>query len=220
MNRFWNWEDGEETRTLTIDGVIASESWYDDEISPQIFRAELNAGKGPVELYINSPGGDCIAASQIYTMLQEYPGKVTVKIDGLAASAASVIAMAGEEVQMAAPALMMIHNPWTISMGDAKEMQHTIDMLDEVKEAIVNAYQRKSGLSRAKLRTMMDDETWLNATKAIELRLADSIIGDNAPAAMAFSERARSLALYNKINPAPPISADGRKRKLNLLKLK
>lgn len=220
MNRFWNWEDGEEARTLTIDGVIASESWYDDEISPQIFRAELNAGKGPVELYINSPGGDCIAASQIYTMLQEYPGKVTVKIDGLAASAASVIAMAGDEVQMAAPALMMIHNPWTISMGDAKEMQHTIDMLDEVKESIVNAYQRKSGLSRAKLRAMMDDETWLNATKAIELRLADSIIGDNAPAAMAFSERARALALYNKINPAPPIRADGRKRKLNLLKLK
>ena len=129
MKKFWNWvrnEDG--PRILTIDGVIAEESWVDDDVTPKLFRDQLNAGTGDVVIWLNSPGGDCVAASQIYSMLIEYKGNVTVKIDGIAASAASVIAMAGTEVLMAPTALLMVHNPLTVAIGDTEEMQKAIDM--------------------------------------------------------------------------------------------
>ena len=132
-----------------------------------MFRNELFAGSGDVVIWINSPGGDCVAASQIYSMLMDYKGKVTVKIDGIAASAASVIAMAGTEVLMAPTALMMIHNPATVAFGDHEDMQKAIDMLAEVKESIINAYEIKTNISRAKLSHLMDSETWMNANKAI-----------------------------------------------------
>ena len=152
MRNFWNWvrnEDG--TRILTIDGVIAEESWFDDDVTPKLFREQLNAGHGDIMIYINSPGGDCVAASQIYTMLMEYKGQVTVKIDGIAASAASVIAMAGTEVFMAPTSLMFVHNPLTVAIGDSEEMQKAIAMLDEVKESIISAYELKTGMSRLKI---------------------------------------------------------------------
>jgi ATP-dependent Clp protease protease subunit len=174
---FWNWvrnEDG--TRILTIDGVIAEESWFDDDVTPKQFKEQLNAGQGDIVIYVNSPGGDCVAASQIYTMLMEYKGRVTVKIDGIAASAASVIAMAGTEVLMAPTSLLMIHNPLTVAIGDTEEMQKAIAMLDEVKESIITAYELKTGMSRAKLAHLMDAETWMNAQKAIELGFADGIL--------------------------------------------
>ena len=125
---------------------------------------------------MDSPGGDCFAAAQIYNMLKEYKGKVTVRIDSLAASAASVIAMAGDSVEISPVAMMMIHNPATLSFGDAGDMQKAIDMLNEVKASIMNAYELKTGLSRNKISKLMDDETWFNAKKAVELGFADSIL--------------------------------------------
>ena len=108
MKKFWNWNTDDDTgRILTIDGTIAEESWFDDEITPKLFKNELASGKGNVTLWLNSPGGDCVAASQIYAMLMDYTGQVHVNIDGIAASAASVIAMAGTTVNMAPTALMM-----------------------------------------------------------------------------------------------------------------
>lgn len=188
MTKFWKWNVrnvAAETpeRELIIDGEIADESWWDDEISPAQFRAELEAGEGPVTVWINSPGGDCFAASQIYTMLREYAGKVTVKIDGIAASAASVIAMAGDQVLMAPTALMMIHNPATFAFGDTAEMQKAIEMLDEVKESIINAYELKTGMQRAKISRLMDAETWMNARKAVELGFADGMLEASTKAA-------------------------------------
>ena len=159
MNKFWNWVRNEDGRTLYLDGVIAEESWFDDDITPAAFKAELMSGDGEITVWINSPGGDCIAASQIYCMLLDYPGEVTVKIDGIAASAASVIAMAGTMVLMAPTALMMVHNPLTVAMGNTEEMKKAIAMLDEVKESIINAYEIKTGLSRARLSHLMDAET-------------------------------------------------------------
>lgn len=189
---------------LELYGTIAEESWFDDDVTPAAFRKELFAGSGPVTVWINSPGGDCIAASQIYTMLMDYKGSVTVKIDGIAASAASVIAMAGTEVLMAPTALMMIHNPATLAYGDHGEMQKAIEMLDEVKESILNAYEIKTGLSRAKLSHLMDSETWMNANKAVELGFADGVLSDEKAAAdipaYAFSGRVAETALLNKIN--------------------
>ena len=114
---FWRWVQNEVTeseqpeRTLYLDGVIASESWYEDDVTPQVFKEELLSGSGPITLAVNSPGGDCVAASMIYTMLKEYPGNITVRIEGLAASAASVISMAGDHVAMSPTSLLMIHNP-------------------------------------------------------------------------------------------------------------
>lgn len=157
-------------------GTIAEESWFDDDVTPQLFRDELNAGSGDITVWINSPGGDCVAAAQIYNMFTQYKGNVTVKIDGIAASAASVIAMAGNTVLMSPVSMMMIHNPATVAFGDHAEMQKAIDMLAEVKESIINAYVIKTGLSRSKLSHLMDAETWMDANKAVELGFADDII--------------------------------------------
>lgn len=169
-----------------------------------MFRDELFSGSGPVTIFLNSPGGDCIAASQIYTMLMDYKGDVTIKIDGIAASAASVIAMAGTKVLMAPTALMMIHNPMTMAYGNHAEMEKAIEMLDEVKESIINAYEIKTGMSRAKLSHLMDAETWMNAAKAIELGFADDILKDEKKEATeipayAFSGKETETRLMNKI---------------------
>ena len=179
--KFWNWiknqdESGSEMRTLFLNGEISDETWYGDEVTPRLFKDELESGSGPISVWINSPGGDVFAAAQIYNMLMDYPYDVTVKIDGLAASAASVIAMAGTTVEMSPVAMMMIHNPATIAIGDSEEMKKAVKMLDEVKESIMNAYEIKTGLARDKISKLMDAESWFNAKKAVELGFADKIL--------------------------------------------
>lgn len=161
---------------LFLNGTIAEESWFDDEVTPALFKEELMAGSGNITVWINSPGGDCVAAAQIYNMLMDYPHDVTVKIDGIAASAASVIAMAGTKVLISPVGMLMIHNPATIAWGDSAEMQKAIEMLGSVKDSIINAYEIKTGLSRTKLSHMMDAETWMDANKAVELGFADGIL--------------------------------------------
>ena len=117
MKRFWNWKQNGDQRQLAISGVIAPDSWVHDDVSPQVFQDELNESQDPIDLWLHSPGGDCTAARQLYTMLLQYPNEVNVKISGIAASAASVIAMAGTTVSMAPAAMLMIHNPLTIVGG-------------------------------------------------------------------------------------------------------
>ena len=204
-----NQETGEESieRVLTLNGTIAEESWFDDDVTPALFKDELEAGEGDVTVWINSPGGDCIAAAQIYNMLSAYKGKVTIKVDGIAASAASVICCAGDQVLMSPVSMMMIHNPATIAFGDHSEMQKAMDMLEEVKESIINAYVLKTGQSRAKLAHLMDAETWMDANKAVELGFADGILSrengsdDEHPMdSMLFSQRAVNNTLLNKVS--------------------
>lgn len=203
-----------EERVLELNGTIAEESWFDDDVTPQMFKDELFSGNGPVTVWLNSPGGDCIAASQIYSMLMDYPHNVTVKIDGIAASAGSVIAMAGTKVLMSPTALVMIHNPATTAFGDHKDMSKAIDMLDEVKESIINAYEIRTGLSHTQLSHMMDEETWMNAKKAIELGFADGLLEDNKNTeddeGYMFSASAVERTLINKINRKNPINNMGR----------
>ena len=190
MNKFWKWvtnrvrdEAGEEAeeRALFLNGAIASESWFDDDVTPKLFKDELSSGKGNITVWINSTGGDCFAAAQIYNMLRDYKGHVTVKIDSLAASAASVIAMAGDEVLISPTGMLMIHNPSTVAMGDHGDLEKAIDMLNEVKNSIINAYQEKTGLSRNKLSKLMEDETWMDANKAVEFGFADGVITRDDP---------------------------------------
>lgn len=181
MNKkFWNWVKNEEGRTLYFDGYIAQDSWFDDDITPKQFKSELTNSEGNIVVWLNSPGGDVFAASQIYNMLKEYNGKVTVKIDGIAASAASVIAMAGSEILMSPVAMMMIHNPATVIFGEASDFQSGIEMLSEVKESIINAYEQKTSLPRNKISKMMDAETWFSAQKAVELGFADKVLYEDS----------------------------------------
>ncbi|VTS85880.1 head maturation protease, ClpP-related [Streptococcus dysgalactiae] len=176
MRKFWNFTDEGDVRTLRIEGQIADETWFGDEVTPQLFKNDLTSGIGDITLWINSPGGDVFAAAQIYNMLMDYQGDVHVIIDGLAASAASVIAMAGTTVSMSPVAMMMIHNPWTFAQGEAKDMAKVIEMLGEIKESIINAYELRTGLSRTKISHLMDSESWFNAKKAVELGFADKLL--------------------------------------------
>jgi len=197
IKKFWNWVESGDERTLYLEGAIAEESWYGDEVTPKAFKTELLSGKGDITVWINSPGGDVIAASQIYNMLMDYPGQVIVKIDGIAASAASVIAMAGTKVQISPTGLLMIHNP--------EDMERAKAMLGEVKESILNAYELKTGLSRAKLSHLMDSETWFNAKKAVELKFADEILfsGEGDPAISAGALYSNQVMMSNILNKLP-----------------
>ena len=201
-NKFWKWAKNEISgeNVLRLDGVIAQESWWDDVVSPKQFRDELNACTGDIEVWINSPGGDVFAASQIYTMFMEYKGNVTVKIDGIAASAASVISMAGTTVAMSPTSNILIHNPWTATVGDEDEMRTAAEFLGEIKESIINAYELKTGLPREKISELMTAETWMNAEKALELGFCDKIlytdeIDTDTTTAMLYSP----LTVYNSI---------------------
>lgn len=247
MKKFWNWKTQTVTnretqeavteRTLFLNGTIAEESWFDDDVTPQLFKDELNSGTGDITVWINSPGGDCVAAAQIYNMLMDYKGSVTVKIDGIAASAASVIAMAGTKVLVSPVSMLMIHNPMTVAFGNSAEMQKAIDMLASVKDSILNAYEIKTGLSRTKLSHLMDAETWMDANKAIELGFADEImqrsaITDEVPVpqvSMMFSRTEvmnslmERIASKCKIDAKPTttetkIKADSLMDRLNLIK--
>lgn len=173
MDKFWNFIKNEETSEteLYFEGPISSSTWYGDELTPALFKDELNKHPGNLIVWISSPGGDVFAASQIYTMLKNHKGRITVKIDSLAASAASVVAMAGDTTWISPTGMLMIHNPATIAMGNKAEMEKAITLLDEVKESIINAYEEKTHLSRSKIAKMMDEETWMNAKKQNSLVL-------------------------------------------------
>jgi ATP-dependent Clp protease protease subunit len=196
--KFWQFvknQSGE--RELRIEGVIAEEPWFNDDVSPKEFKRELNSGKGAITVWINSPGGDFFAGVEIYNALKEYSGAVTVKIDALAASAASVIAMAGDTVGISPAGTIMIHNPWTQAEGESKDMEAVKRMLDSIKDSIINAYVLKTGQSRNTLSRMMDDETFMDANKALRLGFADNILyGYKSSAADITSSKASAYTGY------------------------
>ena len=246
MKKFWNFIKNEDTgeTELYFEGPISDCTWLGDEITPAMFRDELAKVGGNLTVWINSPGGDCISASQIYTMLRSHKSKVTVKIDGIAASAASVVAMSGDETLISPTGYLMIHNPMTLASGNKSDMEKAIALLDEIKEGIINAYTRKTGLSRNKISKLMDDETWLNAEKALQLGFVDGILFDkkntkamqkseeNIPdedadnpqkntASMQYSPTQTTASLMQKISALAPIKGvpiDQLEKRLELLK--
>ena len=209
-----------------------------------MFRDELAKVSGDLTVWINSPGGDCISASQIYTMLKNHKSKVTVKIDGIAASAASVVAMAGDETWISPTGYLMIHNPMTCATGNKADMEKAIALLDEIKEGIINAYEEKTHLSRSKIAKMMDEETWINAKKAKQLAFVDGILFSKkepieepdkdepeeepdekqkpkkAPESMLYSTSATNASLLQKISAAAPtgVPINQLEKRLALLK--
>jgi ATP-dependent Clp protease protease subunit len=188
--KFWNFtknaatDTTSETVELRIDGNIIADDdvWLCEmcgiqAITPNLFKSELaQYANKPITVWIDSYGGDIFAAAGIYNALMEHKGAVTVKIDGKAMSSASVIAMAGGTIQMSPVALMMIHNPLTEAQGYASDLRKTADILDTVKDSIMNAYQLKTGKSRAKISQMMDDETYMDAKTAVQSGFADSML--------------------------------------------
>lgn len=186
----WNFVQNEAEVELRINGVIRQDkSWIaeffgltDSNTAANPFVKELKRYSGKnVTVYINSPGGSVFAASMIYNALKEHKGEVNVKIDGLAASAASMIAMAGKKVSMAGTALMMIHLPMTAAEGNKYDLDAGIELLKQAEEAILNAYEEKTGLGRETLRALLNEgnrEFWMSAQKAVELGFADEILKD------------------------------------------
>ena len=176
MNKFWNFGEPDGPNELRLDGEIASETWWGDEVTPAMFRAELMEHPGDITVWINSPGGDVFAASSIYTALKEHKGRVTVKIEALAASAASIVAMAGDEVLMSPTAYMMIHRAATFAIGNVDDMKEAARTLDEIDAGIADVYAAKTGQSADKILRMMQTTTWIKAASAVELGFADGIL--------------------------------------------
>ena len=181
--RFWNLIPDDETPgdgVLDIEGPISEDDWWGDGCSSREFRKAL-AGVGNVTVHINSPGGDVMAGAEIYSARREHSmngkGKVTVIVTALAASAASVVAMAGDEILISPVAYMMIHNPWSMAVGDAREMRKTAKVLDEISEGLITAYQQRTGKGRDELKKMLENETWMSATRCVEEGFADDIYG-------------------------------------------
>ena len=210
MKKFWNWiRDDAGGRVLRLEGPIDEDDFWGSSVTPKAFRDDLMAEDGDITIWINSPGGSVWAAAEIYNLIKDYPGAVTVKIDALAASAASVVAMAGDRVLMSPVGMLMLHDPSTIAMGNARDMEKAIDTLNEVKESIINAYAMKTGLSRKRISTLMSDETWINAKKAVELGFADEILyngedsvsddGEVVAEACMFSAKRTAQTIHNRM---------------------
>lgn len=218
--RFWRFMNRSDDEVeLRIDGDIVDDedTWVFEWLglqhtAPNAFREELAKHKGKnLTVWIDSLGGIVWAAAGIHNALKEHSGRVVVKIDGKALSAASVIAMAGDEVLMSPAAVMMIHNPWIHTAGDAHRLRHMAGVLEEIKEAIINAYEVKTGLPRDEISRMMDEETWMSAQKAVELGFADGILyTDSQPEAQA----ARAAPVFSFSRLAVQNNADAAMRRL------
>lgn len=165
---------------IDIEGVITSELWDDTDTSASQFRDLLKqiGDAKTINLHINSPGGDVFEGVSIYNMLKQSKSKINIYVDGLAASIASVIAMAGDTIYMPENSMMMIHNPWTGAQGNAKELRKLADDLDKMGEAIKTSYMSKSNgkIDEDTLSELMDQETWLTAKEAVDYGLADEVL--------------------------------------------
>jgi len=182
---FWRFVDAAESESgqaeLELDGVISEYSWFEDDITPKMFKDELYAiGQGgPVLLKVNSPGGDVIAASVMRSILSEYPGEITARVIGMAASAAVAVTTAAKTVQILDTAYMMIHDPAVVvflAMLDIETLGKLRDDLKNIKDGLVPTYAARTGLSEDKISRMMADETWMSARQAVEYGFADQVI--------------------------------------------
>jgi ATP-dependent Clp protease, protease subunit len=205
---FWVWNaagDGVDPE-LELYGYISEYSWFEDEVTPAQFRKDLEkyGQGGPITLRMNSYGGDVVAASLISSMIRDYPGYVTVQIDGIAASAATVVAVSGDKLCIQDTAYFMIHDPMAVFFLAAlniEELTRMADSLKAVKEGIINAYETKTGLSRSRLSKLMTDETWMDANKALDLGFVDEIIRAEHPIPVDLGGKAAVVnALRNFVN--------------------
>ena len=175
MSKCWKFRNEAGRCALTIYGYIEEVSLWGDEITPQTFKEELDACSGPLDVFINSGGGDAFAGHAIYNILKRYEGETTVYIDGLAASIASVIAMAGDRIVMPANALMMIHDAWGGASGNADAHRAFAETLDTLDATIAQVYADRSGGEAQTFAEWMDAETWFTAEEAKAAGLVDEV---------------------------------------------
>lgn len=192
---------------INVKGAIVpnNDKWiYDmlemDATSPKDVFDALSSNDDDIEVIINSGGGDVFSGSEIYTALKEHQGNVNVKVVGVAASAASVIAMAGSKIEMSPTAQMMIHNASSIAVGDNREMQTAYNMLTSANKAVANAYIAKTGKSEQEITDLMNEETWFSADTAVEQGFADSkMFDESAPRLVANSGQMLSNDAVSRI---------------------
>lgn len=208
MKKFWNFVkneagDGE----LTLYGEISDVSWWGDEITPQQFKKDLDdlGDVSNLNIYINSPGGDVFAGQTIYSILKRSKARKTVYIDGLAASIASIVAMAGDEVVMPKNAMMMIHNAWTITSGNKDDLRNMADTLEKIDGVLAGIYVEKSGRELEEVQDKMNAETWMTADEAFEFGLVDRV---NEEIKVAASLDKKFLNQYHNIPEDMPIHED------------
>jgi ATP-dependent Clp protease protease subunit len=207
---FWRMRNATETGgepEMELYGFLSEYSWLDDDITPKMFKDDLYAlGKGgPITVRLNSPGGDVVAASVMRAIMSDYPGRITVRIDGLAASAAVLVAMSGSRIRIQDSAYMMIHDPAVmifLAALDIATLATLLDTLKNIKAGVLDVYAGKTGLSRDRLTWMMSDETWMSASEAVSLGFANEVIagGNNQPK----TNTAYVNALRNYVN-VPPV---------------
>jgi ATP-dependent Clp protease protease subunit len=184
--KFWQFKaKGNNTGDLMLYGDIADATWWGDEVTPKDFKADLDSlgNISDLNVYINSGGGDVFAGQAIYSMLKRHNATVNVYVDGLAASIASIIAMAGDKVIMPKNAMLMVHNPWTGGMGNANDFRKLADDLDKIGESLISVYQDKTGMEKEKIIELLDAETWMTAEEAVANGFADEIEEDKQIAA-------------------------------------
>jgi ATP-dependent protease ClpP protease subunit len=178
-NKFYSFEkENENIANVYIYGDITSYEWYENEISAWGFKKELEElGEiSELNVHINSYGGETFQALAIYNLLKSLKAQVNVYIDGIAASSASIIAMAGKKIYMPKTALIMIHNCWTYALGNAEELRKTADDMDKVKEAYKAAYLSKIKITEEELEELLADETYLTAPECLDKGFADELI--------------------------------------------
>lgn len=218
IKKFWKLKVlDEKTGELTLYGEISNEIWWGDEVTPKEFKADLDelGNIDILNIYINSPGGDVFAGQTIYSMLKRHKAYKNVYIDGLAASIASVIAMSGDTIFMPKNAMMMLHNPWTIGVGNSEEFRKLAEDLDKIRESLIAAYEEHSALSRDEIISIMDAETWLTATECEEYGFCDVVQEEKQLAA---SIDRRLLGRY-KNAPKKLVVVESKKQKLIKQKL-
>ena len=223
--RFWNFKSlDEKMGELTLYGEISNETWWGDEVTPKEFKSDLdNLGEiDTLNIYINSPGGDVFAGQTIYSILKRHKAHKNIYIDGLAASIASVIAMAGNTIFMPKNSMMMIHNPWTIGMGNASEFRKLAEDLDKIRESLIAAYEGHSALTRDEIIEIMDAETWLTASECEEYGFCDVVEEEKNMAAFIDVE---VLGRYRNtpkvfLTEEPKLEKNGQNKERELLKQK
>ncbi len=174
-------EKDADERTIGVYDVIGEDWWTGGGFTAKRMSAALRSlGKGPVTVAINSPGGDMFEGIAMYSMLREHPGEVTVKVMGLAASAASIIAMAGDAVQIARPAFLMIHNCWLMAAGNRHDLRDIADQLEPFDAAMADVYAARTGDDPKAMSKLMDRETWIGGSAAVDQRFADSLLESEA----------------------------------------
>lgn len=191
MHKFWEFKALGNAGELFLYSEISDSTWWGDEVTPAQFQKDLAAlgDISSLDVYINSPGGDIFAGFSIYNILQRHKATKTVHVDGLAASAASVVAMAGDTIKMPENATIMIHNAWTFASGGADDLRKTADELERINGQIADIYAARTGKDKADITAMMDAETWMGGTDAVANGFADELIENKKVAACADTKK-------------------------------